>query len=265
MADKRTNYAVITGAGKGLGLAFAENLSKRGHNVILVSLPGENLEEQCRKLETDYGISAAFYEADLTKTGEIDNLADWISKQYSVDILINNAGFGGSGEFGEEDILNIDSMILLNVRATTWLIHKMLPLLNRHNDSYVLNVSSMASFSPIGYKSVYAATKVYIEYLSRGLNIELRKKGVHISSVHPGPMPTNEEVRNRIRKQSGFGKLGTEEPAYIAAKAIDRMFRRNSQMVIGKGNRFHWALMKTLPRRLVIALLSNGVKKEISR
>lgn len=265
MVQEKNTYAVITGAGQGLGKAFAEDLAARGYNVILVSLPGEGLDEVCRRLEEKYGIKADHFEGDLTHTHDIEILARWLEDRYRVSILINNAGFGGSGEFDTSDLEGLDRMILLNVRATTWITHKLLPLMRRNKHCYILNVSSMASFSPIAYKAVYAASKVYVEYLSKGLNKEFKKRGVHISSVHPGPMHTNAAVTDRIRRQSKFGRLGVETPSYIAHTAINRMFNKTSLIVIGKGNRFHWALMKTLPRRLVITLLSYGMKKEIYR
>lgn len=265
MIAKLNNYAVITGAGKGLGMCFTESLAKRGYNVILVSLHNENLEEECQRLENTYKIKAEHFETDLTSTEEIDKLADWIEKNFSISVLVNNAGIGGSGEFDNTDLETLDKMILLNVRATTRITHRLLPLLRKNKHCYILNVSSMASFSPFAYKVVYAASKVYVEYLSKGLRKEFSNRGVHVSTVHPGPMWTNTEVIERIKRQSRFGRLGVEKPDYIAETAIHKMFRRTSNIVVGNGNRIHWALMKTLPRKLVMALLHYGMKKEISR
>ncbi len=265
MIEHKGTYAVVTGGGQGLGKAFAENLASRGYNLILVALPGDGLSDACKILADKYSIDAVYFETDLTNTESIDQFYEWIAPKYKVSILVNNAGFGGSGEFDASDLGALDKMILLNVRATTWVTHKLLPLLRSNKNSYILNVSSMASFSPIAYKAVYSATKVYVEYLSKGLNKEFKQRGVHVSSVHPGPMRTNAAVNERIERQTRFSRLGVESPDYVAKTALDRMFRRNSIIIIGKGNRLHWALMKTLPRRTVMSLLAYGMKKEIYR
>jgi uncharacterized protein len=258
-------YALVTGAGKGLGLAFAKELARRGYNIILVALHNEDLGQLCTELKQEFGINAVFFEADLTNTEDIIKLTNWIDANYSTSILINNAGFGGSGEFHSSNLMELDNMILLNIRATTWITHQMIPILKKNKNSYILNVASIASFSPIGYKAVYAASKVYIEYLSKGLNRELRQQGIHVSSLHPGPMKTNAAVIDRIKRQSSLVKMGVEETDYVARKAINRLFNLRSLIVIGKGSRFAWLLTKVLPRTLIISMVSSGVKKEISK
>lgn len=261
----KDSYAVITGAGKGLGKAFSEELARRGVNVILISLPGEELEAECQRLEEKYQIKAEHFEADLTSTKDIDSLVDWIAPTHNISILINNAGYGGSGEFDTSNLDELDKMILLNVRATTWISHKLIPILRKNKDSYILNVSSLASASPFAFKAVYAASKVYIEFLSKGLNKEFRKRGVHVSSLHPGPMPTNDAVAERIKNQTAVGRMGVKSPDYIAKRSLDELFKKTPVIVVGAMNRIHWTLMRNLPRRFVMYLLSYGMKKEIYR
>jgi short-subunit dehydrogenase len=105
---------------------------------------------------------------------------------------------------------------------------------------------------------------VFVEYLSKGLNKEFKGKGVHICSVHPGPMNTNAEVSQRIKNQTAFTRIGVETPEYVAKLAIHRMFKKSPLIVIGKGNRIHWALMKTLPNKVVLMSLTYGMKKELN-
>lgn len=263
MLIAKDSFAVITGAGKGLGKAFAEELAGRGINVILVSLPDENLSDVCSHLSEKYGIIAKYYECTLNSSDEINDLVCWIRENFKVSILINNAGVGGTGKFHQLDIAHIDNMILLNIRATTWLIHKLLPLLEENEESYILNVSSMASFSPIGYKSVYAASKVYIEYLSKGLDREFRELKIHVASLHPGPIPTSESIQKRLNKTSNFGKMGTKSASFVAKKAIQEMFAKKKMIVVGSGNKFHLGLMSILPPKLVTYILTKGIKREL--
>jgi short-subunit dehydrogenase len=257
------SYAVVTGAGQGLGKSFARALAERKLNVLLVSLKGEDLSGYCSELHKEYGISAKYYEADLTDMVQLSSLADWIQQNFKVSVLINNAGLGRSGEFLDSDLNHVDQMILLNVRTTTWLTHKLMPLLLQNKNSYILNVSSMASFQPIPFKTVYSASKVYIEYFSKGLFLEYRSRGLHISSLHPGPMKTNDEVRERIRRQSWFGLLGLKTTESVASSAIGKMFRKSPMIIIGGGNQFHFILLKLLPPWLRNHLLLYGLKKEL--
>lgn len=89
--------------------------------------------------------------------------------------------------------------------ATSLLTHQLLPNLQKSSKAYVLNVSSLAAFSPIGYKTVYPASKAFIHSFSRGLYQELKDTNVFVSVVNPGPMKTNAEVSRRIEEQ-GFGQ-----------------------------------------------------------
>jgi len=261
--NNNKQYALITGAGQGLGLAFAKELASRKIPVLLVALRGEGLLETCKKITKDYGVDAQYFEADLTKTEDIEKLSDWVLQNFKLFVLVNNVGMGHSGEFGDANLKILDAMILLNVRATTLVTHHLLPAIKENNPGYILNISSMASFSPFGYKSVYAASKVYIEYFSKGLHRELKRQGVYVSSAHPGPMNTNPEVAKRIRSQNFIGRMGVKTPEEVAHVAIRRLFNKQRFILIGNANIFQWLMMKLLPKRLIISMVTEGVKQEI--
>lgn len=256
-------FALITGAGQGLGRAYAIELARRGHNVLLTALPGENLSDFCAGLQSDFKITAACFECDLTQENEIARLTGWIEENYAIDMLINNAGIGGSSEFEKTKAYLINNMILLNVRAMALITHQLLPVLRRQKQAWILNVSSMASFSPIGYKTVYPATKVFVLNFSRGLYQELKGSGVFVSVVHPGPMKTNADTSMRIEKQGWRGQMGLISPEEMARRSINRLFKKDSLILIGWMNKLNWLLMKTVPIWIRLPLITNIVKKEI--
>ncbi len=256
-------YALITGAGKGLGKAFATELAQRNINVLLTALPGENLDEFCEKLSADYGIEADFMECDLTSEAEIARLVQWVKANYPVNILINNAGIGGTAEFETADAAMINNIILLNIRATALLTHQLLPLLRFHKPAWILNVGSMASFSPIGYKTVYPASKAFVLHFSRGLREELKDSGVFVSVVHPGPLTTNIDSIRRIKKQGRLGKMCVLSAEYTAHKALGRLFTRHAHILVGVGNKFNWVLTKVVPTRIRLSLITRIIKREI--
>ena len=99
MNAKEKKYALVTGAGQGLGKAFAYELAKRGINLIMVSLPGENLKELSREIARAWSIDTVCYETDLSVVNNVLELADRVNRAYEVFMLINNAGTGGSRKF----------------------------------------------------------------------------------------------------------------------------------------------------------------------
>jgi uncharacterized protein len=257
-------YALVTGASKGLGRAFSVELAKRNINVLLVALPGDGLPELCSKLTGEYNIKCSYFETDLTKKSNIGKLTEWALKNFKINILINNAGMGGSKEFELAESEYLENMIALNIRALTLITHRLLPGLKRHRQSYILNVASMASFSPIGYKTIYPASKVFVLYFTRGLQQELKGTGVFASVVHPGPMKTNFQVTRRIIRQGLFGKMGLLTPEYVAEKSLDKLFRHNSRIILGWLNRIIWLVMTIVPLWIRLPMITRMVKKEIT-
>ncbi|MEF9477975.1 SDR family NAD(P)-dependent oxidoreductase [Chryseobacterium sp. 1B4] len=158
--DTKESYAVVTGASQGLGKSFAEQLAKQKINVILVSLPHQNLKELSRKLEKLYAIKVQYYETDLSVNENVMKLTEWLNQSFAIHILINNAGIDGTQKFTEATSDYINTILQVNVAATSLITHQLLPNLLKQPKAYILNVSSMAAFSPIGFKTVYPASKV---------------------------------------------------------------------------------------------------------
>jgi len=215
-----------------LGRSFAFELAGRGKNLLLVSLAGEQLEELSEELASRFNIEIHFYEGDLSKKKTVYAIAEWANR-FETDTLINNAGIGGSGRFEVADPVLLSRMIQINVYSTAILTRLMLPNLLRQQKSFVLNVSSMAAFGPIAYKTVYPATKAFVLSFSRGLNEEFRKSNLFVSVLHPGPMRTNPEVIQRIEKLGFFGCIGLLSTEQMAHNAITQLYRRNSLIIPG--------------------------------
>ena len=151
-------YAVVTGASRGLGRAFAEELARRGIPTLLVS-SNHHISDLCEYLRRTYQVDSNYVVADLTRKEEVLAAADEINAKYEVFLLVNNAGLGGSQAFEATDIEYIDKIIQLNVTSTSLLTRALLPNLLKQGRAFVLNVSSMAAHTPIGYKMVYPASR----------------------------------------------------------------------------------------------------------
>ncbi|WP_080779502.1 SDR family NAD(P)-dependent oxidoreductase [Chryseobacterium phocaeense] len=258
--DTKESYAVVTGASQGLGKAFAENLAGKNINVILVSLPGQHLKEFSEQLEKTYRIKAHYYEVDLSINENVMKLTEWINNSFNIHILINNAGLGGTKKFVDASPSYINTILQVNVTATSLITHQLLPNLLRQPKAYILNVSSMAAFSPIGFKTVYPASKTFIHSFSRGLYEELKDTNVFVSVVNPGAMKTNVDVCKRIEKQGVLGKLTLLDPNKVAAYSIRQLFRKDSVIMV---NPISWLVMKILPIWIKLPLMTSAIKKEI--
>lgn len=254
-------YTVVTGASQGLGKSFAYELAQRNENLILVSLPNQNLRELCMELQSRFKIKIHSFEIDLTRKSNVLKLASWINDNFNLKMLINNAGIGGTKEFEKAGVNYLDNIIQLNVMATSLLTHQVLPNLQRHDKAYILNISSLAAFSPIAYKTVYPASKAFVYSFSRGLYEELKDTNVFVSVVNPGPMKTNDEVTKRIESQGFFAKMTSLDPDQVAVFCLNRLEKRDTVIMV---NQFSWLFLKILPVWLKLPMLSNKIKKELA-
>lgn len=256
------NYALITGASRGLGRAYALVLAQRSYSLILVALPNENLSELKKELQQNE-IDVQIIETDISQKLNVIQLCEFVNQNFPLEILINNAGMGGTARFVESDPEYINNIIQLNVMSLSLMTRQLLPNLMKREKAYVLNVSSMAAFSPMGYKTVYPASKAFVHYFTRGLYQELKDTNVFVSVVNPGPMKTNEEVSRRIEKQGWMGKMGLLSPEEVAEKSIRQLFKRDTLILLGLGNGVNWLLMKIIPIWIRLPLLTNVIKKEL--
>ncbi len=256
-------FALITGASRGLGKEIARELAQRNYNLLLVSLKGEELAEVSSEMESRYNIKVFYYEADLSESQAVFQVAAWALSKGPVSILINNAGIGGTSAFDEASTEYIDNIIQLNIRATSLLTRLILPELKCRKQAFILNVASMASFSPIAYKTVYPASKAFIWSFSRGLYEELKDTGVFVSVIHPGPMRTNSDVIKRIEKQKFFGRMGVVNTEKIAKIAVNNLLNHDSLIIPGFMNKLNWLMIRIVPVWLRLNLLSRVIKREL--
>lgn len=255
-------YAVVTGASKGLGLSIARELALRKVNLLLISLPNEGLEQVSSEIRKEFGIAVDGFEIDMTRADAFDQIHSWIGKR-SVSILINNAGIGGSKSFDSVDSTYLNRMIQINIQSVSLLSWYLLPKLKEHDEAFILNVSSMASFSPIAYKTLYPASKAFVSNFSSCLNEELKDTGVFVSALCPGPMPTNSDVCARVNQQSRVARFGVKSAEEVAKIAVRDMLAHRKVIIPGFSNRLYRFLMGVVPGTIRIPLISSFVKREL--
>jgi len=177
--------ALVTGASAGIGGEFARQLAASGVNLTLVARRRDRLEALAAELREKYGVSVDIHTADLSKPAEIQALATKIAESKDIDLLVNNAGFGGKTSFSEDSPENSESMIQVHVVAPILLSRAAVPAMLARKRGAVINVSSLAAFSPLS-GAMYSSTKALLTMFSVNLGQELRGTGVHVQALCPG-------------------------------------------------------------------------------
>jgi|TARA_B110000495_G_C22978398_1_gene574882 short-subunit dehydrogenase len=245
------NYTLITGASNGIGKEMAIRCAQLKMNLLLVSLPNENVGDLSKELSAKYIIETDFYECNLTDTGVPEGIINWTKeKGYNVNFLINNAGFGGVGAFEEHNSSYVHAMIDLNVKATTLLTHIFIPELKKNTPSYLLNTSSMAANFPVPYKAMYAASKIYVKNFTIALREELKKYDIQVCLLQPGATPTNDVVKTQIKTGGAMAKISVMLPEDVAHYAIKRTMQGRAIAIPGFKNRLSLFIAKFLPRKM---------------
>lgn len=186
------NTALITGSYGGLGTCLANIHAGKGGNLILVGRSQSKLDAQAQELKAKYKIDVQSIAVDLSQPEAAQVLYDTCKKNNWIpDIIINNAGFGGQGDFARERTMEQDmSMIAVNIETPTRILKLFLPDMIQRGSGKVLNVSSTASVMPGPLQAVYYATKAYMTSWSNALWRELKGTGVTVTALMPGAMQT---------------------------------------------------------------------------
>ena len=258
MARKRKGEgqtALVTGASMGIGVDLAECFAKDGYDLNLTARSESALKDVASKLEK-YKIKAAPIALDLGATGAGRKLAGEIAAHgLSVDVLVNNAGYGTAGAFNGSDEAGQLGMIDLNVRALVELTHIYWPAMLANNRGGVLNVASTAAFQPGPLMAVYYASKAFVLSFSEALWREAQGTGVHVSVLCPGPTASN------FRERAGTGKtklknLGTPMGSAPVARMGYRAFQKNQRvMITGFRNRLLARSAAFSPRPILLSLV----------
>ncbi|WP_276480556.1 SDR family NAD(P)-dependent oxidoreductase [Paraflavitalea pollutisoli] len=260
---RHLTYTLITGASAGLGREFAIHCAREGKHLILIALPGGLTDILAHNLTKLFGIDVQVFEFDLTDPVLLQQHLAHITSHYRINFLINNAGTGGTAAIQDTSPEKIDQILQLNIRSTVMITHQLIPHLLKHERSYIMNISSMAAFTPIAYKTVYPASKAFISSFSHGLREELQGTGLTISVVYPGPILTNSNTALRVIRQGLKGKMGLLPTATIARVALKKTLSGAPVIIPGAMNRINHLLMKLMPLNWKLRIVSRAVKKEI--
>lgn len=258
-APKPGNYALITGASSGIGLALAQQLAAKGFDVILVARSVDKLQALAQELSARHGVQARVAAADLTQSASVQTLASLLSKQdLNLRVLVNCAGVLHQDAFVNMQAAQIQQMIDLNITALTAMLHAFVPLLQNTvaqlgGRAHVLNVASIAAFQPIPMLATYAASKAYVLSLSEALAEELQGSGVSVTALCPGITATNmlAQAKGANDKLSQLPSFLIADVQDVASTALEATLRGDAVCVPGAVNQLGTLASRSAPKWLV--------------
>ena len=249
--------ALVTGASFGIGYELAKILAQKGWALVLTARNGEKLLAMKRDFQKEHKVPVHIIAKDLALPGACREIFDETARLgLYPEILINNAGFGGSGLFTETSFENETDMIAVNIRSLTQLAKLFLPVMLKSRKGKIMNVASTAAFQPGPRMAVYYATKAYVLSFSEALAEELRGTGVTVTTLCPGP------TRSEFQKRAGIENINmlrwnvmmsSEE---VARYGYEALMRGRRIAVPGLLNKFGTWGSRFVPRGFVTFVVS---------
>jgi short-subunit dehydrogenase len=253
-----SSAALVTGASSGIGAAIAKELASRGYSIALVARREERLRTLATDLTSEYGVAAEAISCDLGEPDERDRLADELrGRGRSVEVLVNNAGFGHQADFATSPRERMVEMVRLNVEAVVDLTSRFMGPMVERGRGTVINIASTAAFQPLPGSAVYAASKSFVLSFSEAIRTELRGSGVTVTAVCPGPVKTEftevAGVAGVEERTPGAVWMSAED---IARHAVNGAAKDRRVVVPGALNRASALAGQHSPRAVALPLIS---------
>ena len=252
-----SKWALVTGATAGIGESFTRMLASKGFNIALVARDEVRLHERAAALRENYGVETLVLPADLATDQGCSAVEDYL-KEFEVEVLINNAGFGINKPFTASALDAEQSLLDVLVRTPMRLMHIVLPQMKARNSGTVINVSSVASFIAGG---TYSASKSYLTVLSESLHTELRGSKVRISALCPGFTRTEFHERGRM-KMKGLPEFMWLNSDQLVAKSWSDAQAGRAISIPGWQYKLLFGFIALLPRPVVRSISINVRKRQ---
>lgn len=242
---------ILTGASAGIGLELARVFARHGHKLVLIARRGEKLGALARDIFDAGWPQPVVLALDLQEPGMADKVdADLAARGLEPQFIVNNAGFGLVGRAHERDRTEQLQMIDLNVRTLTDFSLRWIDVIAR-NRGGILNVASVAGFLPGPGSAVYYASKAYVLSFTEALHRELKRKGVRVTALCPGPVPTEFQARAGLTGDERNGLL-TVTADKVAEEGYRGLMAGRRLVVPGLFNKVVTFLPRLVPRSWVL-------------
>ncbi|MET8003665.1 SDR family NAD(P)-dependent oxidoreductase [Nonomuraea glycinis] len=251
MHDYSNTTALVTGASKGLGEAYAHELARRGANLVLVARSAGALHALAERIQAAHHVSVHVIAADLSDRRSPQAVVDELKRLgLEVDLLVNNAGLGAVGPFLSRPLEPNLQSVEVNVAALMGLVHLVGAGMLERGRGGIINVASTAAFQPMPYQASYAATKAFVLSFTEALTEELRGTGLRVMAAHPGATDTG-----FFSGTTASMDPKADTPASVAANTLDDFARGRSVSYPGRAcNRAATWASRLLPRGTVAGI-----------
>lgn len=256
------NVAVVTGASSGIGTELAREHASRGGDLVLVARREDKLAALAAELRERHGVGTTVIAKDLAAEGAAEELFAALAST-EIDVLMNNAGFGGHGRFHERRWEDDRDMIRLNVLTLAALTRLALPAMVARGRGRVLNVASVVGFMPGPQQAVYYASKAFVLSFSEAIAHELRGTGVTVTALCPGATRTGFFEAADLAGSKLLRSLTLASPEAVAAYGYKAMLAGQVVAVHGGSNKLlaHF-LLRLMPRSLVRRISASLLEKD---
>jgi short-subunit dehydrogenase len=253
--------ALVTGASGGIGEALAYRFAKHGYDLILVARSADKLQAVANAA-TMFDAASTVIALDLQAAGAGAKLeAEVVDKGLTVDVLINNAGFGATGAVTDGDLDEQLGMVDLNCRLLTELSIRFGKEIKARGTGGILNVASVAAFQPGPYMAIYYASKAYVLSLSEAMNREFKGSGAHVTALCPGPVKTGFQERAAFDDSMGLMKFPLETAESVAKAAYDGFKAKKAVVIPGVMNAVMARSAPFAPRGVLLSMVESLQKK----
>jgi short-subunit dehydrogenase len=243
--------ALITGSSGGIGEDLARLIAAGGREVVLLARGAAKLQALADELSHAHGISATVLPMDLSAPDAADDVTRALAeRRITVDMLVNNAGFGTHGAFARDDAQEQLQMLQVNVVALTTLTRALLPGMIERRRGRILNVASTAAFQPGPLMAVYYASKSYVLSLSLALSEETADTGVTVTCLCPGPTRTGFQDRAQMNQSRLFRVGSVMASGDVARVGYDAMIAGKALAIPGVANKIGAQSVRFVPRRV---------------
>jgi short-subunit dehydrogenase len=245
--------ALVTGASSGMGHCFAEQLAAMGADLVICARRKERLDELAARIRESHGVEVLVIPVDLTEAGAAEKLFESTEGAGKpIEVLINNAGFAIFSPFVDIPWERTRQQIGLNVFALTELTWRFTGAMRGRGRGNILNVASFAGYTAVPNYATYAAGKAYVRNFSEALAWELRKTGVRVCSLCPGPVATEFFNVAGQTEMTPMVRAIQMQPERVARIGLKALFRGRRNLLPGPANKLSAFFMRFLPRRFLV-------------
>lgn len=254
--------ALITGATSGIGKEFASHFARLGYDLIITGRRKKEISMVGSHLRNKYHVGVDVIIVDLSVRNDLNRLLKFIGKRKNIEVLVNNAGYGLSEKFTEDQINNQLKMLKVHVTAPLLLIHKALPQMIRHGKGSIINVTSLAAYAPNSDNTMYTSTKSFLTNFTESLFMDLSCYGIRVQCLCPGF--TRTDFHNKLGSKKELVNnhfINWMDPSEVVKYSFHCLETGRIVCIPGIANRMIVGLISIIPRRFYYFLIGKLAHK----